>query len=150
MDQIKELRAKTGAGIMAAKNALEEAKGDMNKAEEIIKAKGLAKAESKSDREVKSGRVYCYSHGTGTAAAMVEIACETDFVAKTQEFELLCKEIAMQVCSMAPKTTEELLAQAYIRDGSQTIDQLIKSLTAKTGENIRVMRMARFKLGVDE
>lgn len=150
MEKIKELREKTGAGIMAAKGALEEANGDMTKAEEIIRAKGLAKAESKSDREVNSGRVYCYSHTTGRAAAMVEVACETDFVANTEEFENLCKEVAMQVCSMDPKTVEELMAQAYIRDGSQTIEQLVKALISKTGENIRVMRFARYKLGVAE
>jgi len=129
---------------------LEEANGDMNKALEIITAKGLARAESKSEREVNSGKVYCYTHGGGTAAAMVEVACETDFVAKTPEFEALCKEIAMQIVSMDPVSTEELLSQAYIRDGSKTMEQLIKELIGKTGENIRVTRFARFKLGVEE
>lgn len=149
MDKIKELRELTGAGIMDTKRALEEANGDMKKAQEIIMAKGLARAESKSDREVKSGKVYCYTHGGGTAAAMVEVACETDFVAKTPEFEALCKEIAMQIVSMDPKNTEELLGQAYIRDASKTIDQLIKELSGKTGENIRIIRFARFKLGME-
>ena len=147
MEQIKELRGKTGAGIMDAKRALEEAKGDMNRAEEIIKAKGLARAESKSEREVKSGRVYCYTHTGGTSAAMVEIACETDFVANTAEFEELCKEVALQVVSMNPTDVDELTKQAYIRDSSRTIEQLVKELIGKTGENIRVVRFARFKLG---
>ena len=150
MDKIKELRAETGAGIMDAKKALEEAAGDMNKAKEIITAKGLARAESKSDREVHSGKVYCYTHGGGTAAAMVEVACETDFVAKTPEFEALCKEIALQIVSMDPKDVENLLKMDYIRDGSKTMDQLIKELSGKTGELIRVTRFARFKLGVSE
>src|SRR3989339_1896957 len=119
MDKIKELREQTGAGVMDAKKALEEAGGDIAKAVEIIRAKGLAKAASKSDREVNSGRVYCYTHGGGSSASMVEVACETDFVAKTPEFEALCKEIAMQVVSMDPKNTAELLAQAYIRDASK-------------------------------
>lgn len=149
MDKIKELRLLTGAGIMDAKKALEEADGDMKKAQELITAKGLARAESKSDREVRSGKVYCYTHAGGSAAAMVEVACETDFVAKTPEFDALCKEIAMQVVSMNPKDTEELLEMAYIRDGSKTMDQLIKELSGKTGENIRVTRFARFKLGVE-
>lgn len=149
MDKIKELRQLTGAGIMDAKKAIEEADGDMKKAQEIITAKGLARAESKSEREVRSGKVYCYTHGGGSAAAMVEVACETDFVAKTPEFDALCKEIAMQVVSMNPKDTEELLGMAYIRDGSKTMDQLIKELSGKTGENIRVTRFARFKLGVE-
>ena len=147
MEKIKELRQLTGAGIMDAKKALEEAKGDMKKALEIITAKGLARAESKSDREVHSGKIYCYTHGGGSAAAMVEVACETDFVAKTPEFEALCKEVAMQVTSMNPKDTEELLHQAYIRDADKTMDQLIKELGGKVGENIRITRFARFKLG---
>jgi len=149
MDQIKELREKTGAGVMDAKKALEEAKGSMEKAVELIRAKGLARAEAKSDREVNSGKVYCYTHAGGVAAAMVEVACETDFVAKTDEFEALCKEIAMQIVSMSPVDVEELLAQPYIRDGSKTIEQLVKELIGKTGENIRVIRFARFKLGTE-
>ena len=149
MDKIKELREQTGAGIMDAKKAIEEAGGDMEKAKAIITAKGLARAESKADREVSSGKVYCYTHGGGTVAAMVEVACETDFVAKTPEFEALCKELAMQIVSMDPKNTEELLAQDYIRDSGKTIDQIIKELSGKTGENIRVTRFVRFKLGVE-
>lgn len=134
---------------MDAKKALDEARGDMKKAQEIITAKGLARAESKSDREVHSGKIYCYTHGGGSAAAMVEVACETDFVAKTPEFESLCKEVAMQIVSMDPKDTTELLEQVYIRDASKTMDQLIKELGGKVGENIRVTRFARFKLGVE-
>jgi elongation factor Ts len=149
MEQIKELREKTGAGVMDAKKALEEAAGNMEKAIELIKAKGLARAESKAEREVKSGKIYCYTHLGGTAAAMVEVACETDFVAKTDEFDTLCKEIAMQIVSMNPGDVEELLAQEYIRDSSKTIDQLVKELISKTGENIRVTRFARFKLGTE-
>lgn len=149
MDKIKELREKTGAGVMDAKNALEETNGDLAKATEIIIAKGLAKAEKRSDREVKSGKVYCYTHGGGTAGAMVEVACETDFVANTDEFMNLCKEIALQIVSMNPKDVEELMGMAYIRDASKTIEQLVKELIGKTGENIRVIRFARFKLGVE-
>ena len=147
MDKIKELREITGAGVMDAKKALEETGGDIAKAIEIIRAKGLSKAASKSDREVRSGKVYCYTHGGGSSAAMVEIACETDFVAKTPEFENLCKEVALQVVSMSPASVEDLLKQEYIRDGGKTIDDLVKELIAKTGENIRVVRFARFKLG---
>jgi len=148
MEEIKELRKITGAGVMDAKKALEEAKGNLDKAVEIIRAKGLAKAETKADREVKSGKIYCYTHLGGSAAAMVEVACETDFVAKTDEFDALCKEIAMQVVSMNPENVEDLLAQPYIRDGAKTIEQLVKELVAKTGENIQIIRFARFKLGV--
>jgi len=147
MDKIKELRTKTGAGVMDAKKALEEARGDMKKAEEIIAAKGLLKAASKSERAVESGRVYSYIHQTGRVGAMVEIACETDFVANTAEFADLCKEVAMQVASMDPKDIEELLHQEYIRDGSKKIEDLLKALIAKTGENMRIVRFVRFNLG---
>jgi len=149
MDQIKKLREKTGAGVMDAKKALEEARGNMEKAIEFIRAKGFARAEEKSDRDVQSGKVYCYTHLGGTTAAMVEVACETDFVAKNPEFEALCKEIAMQVVSMNPKDVDELLAQPYIRDAAKTIEQLVKELVGKTGENIRIIRLARFKLGTE-
>ena len=134
---------------MDAKNAIAEANGNMEKAIELICAKGLARAEEKSDREVKSGKVFCYTHAGGLSAAMVEVACETDFVAKTDEFDTLCKEIAMQIVSMNPKDVDELLAQAYIRDGSKTIEQLVKEVVGKTKENIRIIRFARFKLGAE-
>lgn len=146
LDKIKELREKTGAGVMDAKKALEEAKGDLKVAEEIIAKKGLMKAASKSEREVASGRVYSYIHNTGRVGAMVEVACETDFVAKTEDFQLLCKEIAMQVASMDPEDVEVLMNQAYIRDGSKTIGDLVKALIAKTGENTKVVRFVRFAL----
>lgn len=147
MDKIKELRAKTGAGVMDAKKALEEANGDLKKAEEIIAAKGLLKAAAKSERAVTSGRVYSYIHQTGKVGAMVELACETDFVANTEEFGALCKEVAMQVASMDPADIEELLHQEYIRDGSKRIEDLLKALIAKTGENMKVVRFVRFNLG---
>ena len=147
LDKIKNLRELTGAGVMDAKKALEETSGDVAKAVEVIRAKGLAKAVNKADREVRSGKVYCYTHGGGTAAAMVEVACETDFVASNEEFTNLCKEIAMQIVSMMPETVEDLLAMPYVRDTSRTIDQLVKELIGKTGENIRIVRFARFKLG---
>ncbi|MEK7525256.1 MAG: translation elongation factor Ts [Patescibacteria group bacterium] len=146
LDKIKQLREKTGAGVMDAKRALEEAKGDMAKAEELIAQRGLTKAANKADREVKSGRVYAYIHSTGRVGAMVEVACETDFVAKTEDFTTLCKEIAMQVASMDPADVEELLKQDYIRDGGKKIDDLIKALIAKTGENIKIIRFVRFAL----
>lgn len=134
---------------MDAKNALTEANGNMEKAVELIRAKGLARAEEKSDREVKSGKVYCYTHAGGLSAAMVEIACETDFVANTVEFTELCKEVALQIVSMNPRDVDELLTQAYIRDGSKTIEQLVKETIGKTKENIRIIRFARFKLGTE-
>ncbi len=157
LDKIKELREKTGAGVMDAKRALEEALKNsktqklensklLEEAEKIIRQKGLMKAASKSEREVKSGRVQSYIHNTGRVGAMVEVACETDFVANNEEFITLCKEIAMQVASMNPTDVEVLMKQAYIRDGSKTIEDLVKTLIAKTGENTKIVRFVRFAL----
>lgn len=147
MDKIKELRELTGAGIMDAKRALEEANGDMKKAQEIIAEKGLAKAAKKSDRSTAAGRVYSYIHATGKVGSMVEIACETDFVADNADFVTLCKEVAMQIASMNPENVETLMAMDYIRDGSKKIEDLIKALIAKTGENMKIVRFSRFELG---
>lgn len=146
MEKIKQLREKTGAGVMDAKKALENANGDMAKAEEIIRQKGLAKAASKGEREVKSGVVYSYSH-QNRIGVLVELNCETDFVAKNEEFVNLAKEIAMQIASMNPESVEELLGQEYIRDGSQKIEDLVKALIGKIGENMQIRRFVRFELG---
>lgn len=147
LDKIRKLREKTGAGVMEAKRALELAGGDLIKAEEEIRARGIAKAEAKSERATGAGRVYSYIHNTGRVGAMVELACETDFVAANDEFVTLCKEVALQVASMNPADVEELSGQAYIRDGSRTMGELVKELVAKTGENIKIVRFARFELG---
>ncbi len=142
LEKIKQLREETGCGVMDAKKALEEAKGDMKKAKELVHARGLEKAAKKADRETKEGYVGAYVHTTGKVAAMVNLLCETDFVARNDEFQTLAKEIAMQVASMRPETVEELLEQEYIRDSKQTIDSLVKSLSGKVGENITVGSMS--------
>ncbi len=147
MEKIKQLREATGAGVMMAKKALEETGGDVEKAIEVVRAKGAAKAAEKSERSMGSGRIYCYSHQTGKAGAMVEIGCETDFVANNEEFAGLCKEVAMQVVSMNPESVEALLEQDYIRDGSRKIGDLVKDMVGKTGENIQIIRFVRYILG---
>lgn len=147
MDKIKKLRDKTGAGVMGVKKALEEANGDMKKAEEIVRKKGLAKADKKSDREVNSGLIYTYTHQTGKVGVIVEMACETDFVAENDEFVGLCKEVAMQIASMNPKDVKELEKMSYIRDSSKKVGELVKELVGKMGENMRIVRFTRFKLG---
>lgn len=131
---------------MDAKRAIEEAGGDMQKATELIAEKGLAKAKKKSDREVKSGLIYAYVHPGGNVGAMIELNCETDFVAKNEEFVNLAKEIALQVASMNPENVEELLKQAYIRDGSKTIEQLLTTAIGKIGENMQIKRFVRYEL----
>ena len=147
IDEIKKLREKTGAGVMDIKKALAEAKGDLKKAEQIIREKGLDKAKKKADRDVLSGLVYAYLHQTGKIGAMVEIACETDFVASNEEFKNLTKEIAMQVASMNPKNVEELLKQDYFRDTSKKVEDVLKELIGKVGENMKIVRFVRFELG---
>jgi elongation factor Ts len=146
VSSIKDLREKTGAGVADCREALEESKGDFKKAEEILKKRGFEKAEKKSDRETKAGLVDSYIH-QGRVGAIVELLCETDFVARTDEFKKLAHEISMQVASMNPKDGSELLKQEYIREPEKMISDLIKEAIAKLGENITVGRFSRFELG---
>ncbi|MBW7944460.1 translation elongation factor Ts [Patescibacteria group bacterium] len=143
---IKALREETGAGMMDCKRALEESNGDMEKAREWVRQRGLAKAEKKADRETKEGYIASYVHNNGRVAAMVEILCETDFVARNQEFQEMARNVAMQVVSMNPASVEELLEQDYIR-GEGTIDELVKGLSGKIGEKFVVNRFVRYEVG---
>lgn len=144
--QIKELREKTQAGFADCKNALEEAKGDMKKAEEILRKKGFEKAAKKSDRETGQGLVESYVHQTGKVGVLVSVLCETDFVARTDEFKHLAHEVAMQIAAMNPKDVDVLLKQEYIRDGSQTINDLVTAAIAKLGENIKISDFKRSEI----
>ncbi len=146
VDDIKKLREETGAGIADCREALEESKGDLEKAKTILKKKGLDKAVSKSGREVGAGLVETYSHG-GRVGVLVELLCETDFVAKTEDFKNLAHELVLQIASMRPDSVEELLSQEYVRDNSLTVDGLIKGVISKLGENIQVGRFERIELG---
>lgn len=137
MDLVKQLREETGAGVMDAKRALEDAGSDLEKARHLVQERGLAKAEKKADRETKEGFVGVYVHTNGKLAAMVTLLCETDFVARNDEFRALAKELAMQVASMEPANVEELYEQEYIRDG-RNIREMVKGLSGKIGENITV------------
>jgi elongation factor Ts len=155
--QIKELREKTGAGIMECKRALDEG-GTMPEAEKLLKQWGLATAEKKAGREASQGVIDSYVHA-GRIGAMIELNCETDFVARTDDFKTLAREIAMQVAATNPtrissRETEPsedgdlpLLDQPYIRDPSKTVQELLNEGIAKLRENIVVRRMARFELG---
>lgn len=143
---IKQLREETGAGIADCREALEETQGNLEKAKDVIRKKGLDKAASKADREVSAGVVETYSHG-GKVGVLVEVLCETDFVAKTDDFKTLAHELALQVASMNPENVEELLKQDYVRDSSQKVEDLIKGAVAKLGENIKVGRISRIALG---
>lgn len=160
--QIKELRARCGAGIMECHNSLHEAKGDMEKALEILKEKGQLKAAKKADRATGQGLIEAYIHAGGRIGAMIELNCESDFVARTSEFKELAHNLAMQVAAQDPQyvSKEEapegdekevetacLLLQPYIRDPDRTVQDVIVETIAKVGENIKVSRFSRFELG---
>ena len=189
---VSELRAKTGAGMMDCKKALEEAGGDMAKAEELLRVKYAARAEKRADRAAGQGVIEIYLHFNGRVASMVELNSETDFVANTPEFRQLAKDLALHVASARPiavsvadvptdvvererrvytaQVAEEkkpdavkekivegklkkfyqenvLLEQPFVKDDKQTVGDLIKALSGKTGEKIGVRRFARFELG---
>lgn len=190
-EQIKKLRELTGAGILDAKNTLEKL-GDFDKAVEELRAKGISRADKKADRVAREGLVESYIHPGGRIGVLVEVNCETDFVARTDDFKSLTHEVALQIAGTNPKyvspedipsdvlqaaraefesearksgkpepvvtkITEGKLAKYYqevcltyqpsIRDESTTVNDLIKNTIAKTGENIRIRRFARFELG---
>lgn len=142
VDQIKKLRDETGLGIMDVRKALTESDGDTKKAKAWLTKKGLKRAEEKAERDTSAGYVFSYVHFNGKVGSLIKIACETDFVAKTEDFQNLGKEIAMQVASMKPESVEELLKQDYLRDPSKTIEGMIKNLSGKTGENIRIVAIS--------
>lgn len=146
-DLIKQLREKTAAGIADCRVALEEAKGDLKKAEEILKKRGFETAAKKADRATGEGLVEAYIHGNGRVGVLVEVLCETDFVARTDEFKKLCHEVAMQVAAMNPKDVKMLMEQEYIRDASRKIEDLVKETIAKLGENIKIEKFQRFEIG---
>ena len=159
---VKELRDRTGAGVMAAKKALEEAEGDAEKAGAALAERGLAAAAGRADRETAEGVVASYVHTGNRVGALVQINCETDFVARTAEFTELAHDIAMQVAAMSPMyvgkddvpededdVPEEgiLLEQAFIKDPARTVQDLVAEVAARVRENIRVKRFSRFALG---
>ena len=157
---VKELREQTGAGVMDAKRALEQTGGDMVKAMAILREQGLARAAKKAERVAGQGLVEAYVHAGGRIGAMVEVNCETDFVARTDDFKRLAHDIAMQIAATSPRAVgnepqeeeqppveEVLLKQPFIKDPSITIEDLVKNSIAKLGENIVIRRFARFELG---
>ena len=153
---IKELREITGAGIMECKKALDDAVGDLTRAQQLIKERGLAMAEKKAGREASQGVIDSYVHA-GRIGALIELNCETDFVARTDDFKTLAREVAMQVAATNPsrisasEPSEDgdvpLLDQPYIRDASKTVQDLVNETIARVRENIVIRRIARFELG---
>jgi len=189
---VAELRKRTGAGMMDCKKALEETAGDLSRAAEWLRAKGIAKADRRAGREAREGRVEIYHHHNAKLAVLVEVNCETDFVARTGDFVTLCRDLAMHIASAAPlavaiedlpaETVERerriiaeqvaaegkpeavrakivegklkkffsdvvLLEQPFVKDDQQTVGDLVKAASGKTGEKIQVRRFVRFQLG---
>ena len=146
MDQVKELRDKTGISVMQCRKALEEANGDMDKALAHLKEKSADIASKKGDRELGAGAVGSYVHSNGTIGAMVLLMSETDFVSKNKEFTDLARDIAMQVAAAVPEegNVASLLEQPFIKNPDQTIADLITSAIQKFGEKIEIARFARF------
>ena len=144
IELIKNLREETGVAIIRIREVLEEVKGDEKKAFDILKKEGLAKADKREGRVTGEGKIFVYAHHTGKVVGIVELLCETDFVAKNELFENLGKELAMQAASMGDEKFED---QDYIKDGSKKVKELIKELIAKTGENVKLGRVQQIELG---
>lgn len=144
IEMIKKLREETSAGVLDVKSALEEAGNDYEKAKAILMKKAAAIAEKKADRVTKDGLVDSYIHLGGKAGSMVLLACETDFVAKTDDFKKVAHEVAMQVCTQEYSSVEELLESEYIRDPSKKIKDLLVEVTGKVGEKVEIRKFVRF------
>lgn len=144
LDLIRKLKEETGAPVMRVKKVLEEQNGDEKKAEAILKKEGFEKVAKREGRETSQGKLFTYTHHTGRVASVVELLCETDFVARNELFEALGKDLAMQVASMGEK---DLVKQEFIKDPKKTMGDLIKEVIAKTGENIKLGKTLRVELG---
>ena len=162
VDDIKALREVTGAGVMDSKKALEETGGDMKKAEEFLRQQGIASAAKKANRATNQGIIQSYIHSGGRIGAIIEINCETDFVARTDDFQGLANNLVMQIAAMSPTYVDEsdvpegeaadpsqdcLMQQSFIRDPSRTVQDMVNETVGRLGENIRVRRFKRFSLG---
>ena len=146
IEEIKSLREETGLSIMQCQKALEEAGGDRNKAIELLKAKGAEIAGRKGDRTLGAGTVVSYIHAGDTVGVILELMCETDFVAKSPDFKIVAREIAMHVAAMNPASSDELLGQTFIKDSSKTIADLINNTVQKFGERTEIGRFTRFSI----
>lgn len=144
---IRKVREESGAPILRSKKVLEEFKGDEKKAVAKLKKEGHAKMVKRAGRATGQGVVAIYKHHTSKVGAMVELMCETDFVAKNEIFIKLGDELAMQVASMKPKDGDALLEMDYIKDPSKKISDLVNDVKSKTGENVQIGKIARFEVG---
>lgn len=148
LQDVTELRDKTSMGLMDIKKALDEAKGDKKKALENLKERGVKIMEKKSDRIAAEGVIEAYVHA-GKIGVLLEVNCETDFVARGEDFKKFAHDVALQISSMNPATVEELLEQAFIKDSKMTINSYLTEVTGKLGERIVIKRFSRYVLGVE-
>lgn len=161
-EMIKELRGQSGAGIMDCRSALLSCEGNVEEALKALKEKGLLQAQKKAARATTQGLIEAYIHTNGRIGAMVEVSCETDFAARTDELKEMAHCLAMQVAAQSPRFTSEeelpegtdiepkeacLLLQPYIKDPAKTVQDIINETIARVGENIRVSRFTRFQMG---
>ncbi len=159
---VRDLRDETGAGIMDCKEALEKSDGDMEKAIQALREKGVASATKRVGKDTNEGVIETYLHTGGRVGAMVELGCETDFVARTEEFRKLAHDICMQVAAMGPVYVEAdeieegddrppaqivLMLQPYIKNSSSSVGEMVRELAGKVGENIKVVRFTRLAVG---
>lgn len=144
-EDVQKLREITGAGVMECKRALEDAGGDFDRAKNFINERGLTKAEKKADRTTGAGLLESYIHN-GRVGVLLELRCETDFVAKTDALKNLAHDLAMHIAAMNPENAEVLLGQPYFRDPSQSVEGVIKQIIAKVGENIQVGKFMRYQI----
>jgi elongation factor Ts len=158
---VKELRDLSGAGVMECKRALVDSGGDLQRALQILRDQGLAQVAKRSGRETGQGVVEAYIHGGGRIGVLVELQCETDFVARTPDFQQLAHDLAMQVAATDPSSVDDeggdgadreadalpLLKQPFIKDPGKTVGDVVQEVAAKTRENVVVRRFVRFQLG---
>lgn len=145
VEQIKKLREETGISIIECQKALKEANGNIEKAKEILKNWGKDFAKKKTEKEVKAGIIECYIHPNKKIGVMVELRCETDFVAKNLDFQKLAHELCLQIAALNPEEIS-LFEQPWIKDETRTIKDLIDEYIAKLGENIILEKFIRYEL----
>lgn len=146
INDIKKIREITGISIEAVREALEKAGGKIEEALQMLKKRGIEVAAKKFERETGQGLIFSYIHSNGKIGVLLKLLCETDFVAKNDQFKELGHELAIHIAAMSPQNIEELLAQLYVRDQEITIDILVKNYIAKLGENIRISEFYRFEI----
>ena len=145
-EAVKKLREKTGASMMECKKALEEANGNETAAEEILRKRGGEIAEKKSERQTKTGAIDAYVHANQKIGVLLQLDCESDFVARNENFKALSHDLCLHIAALNPNNNEDLLAQPFIKDPAKTVQNLINEAVSKLGENIKLNKFTRFEL----